>query len=204
MRRNWRRIWPAAASLLLLPIVVVVLVVVAAASVLYSAVALFACRTVLAVPVAQFLAAMTLRASFVRSLPVACRHRGLVCGTIGGIVSKWRTRPLPALGPLSLIALRRLCLLSDLESFSHSMRNVSIPRSQLQSPLPARPLPGSACQSQCQINRFIELIHRGLLLSLLSHFLPASAFRPTFLSLCRLSPNRNFAFMCFALFCVVL
>lgn len=79
VRRNWRRFWPAAASLLL-PLLLIVVVV----AVLYSAVGLFV------VPVAQFLAAMTLRASFVRSLPVACRHWGLVCGTIGRILSKWR------------------------------------------------------------------------------------------------------------------
>lgn len=83
VRRNWRRFWPAAASLLL-PLLLIVVVVVA---VLYSAVGLFV------VPVAQFLAAMTLRASFVRSLPVACRHWGLVCGTIGRILSKWRFPP---------------------------------------------------------------------------------------------------------------
>lgn len=99
VRRNWRRFWPAAAAaaaaasatVLLLPIVV-------AAAVLYSAVPVLAA---LAVPVAQFLAAMTLRASFVRSLPIACRrHWGLVCGT--NIVSKCRTRPLlGVLSPLS-------------------------------------------------------------------------------------------------------
>lgn len=164
VRRNWRRFWPAAAAaaaaaasatVLLLPIVV-------AAADLYSAVPVLAA---LAVPVAQFLAAMTLRASFVRSLPIACRrHWGLVCGT--NIVSKCRTRPL--LGVLSpqslsvpLIALRprprSLCLTGKVFRILCEMC-LLFPGPSCSS---AAPRPSFACQSQCQINRFIELIHQG-------------------------------------------
>lgn len=42
---------------------------------------------VLAVPLAHCLAAVTLTAYFVRSLPGVCRRWGLVCGTIAGALS---------------------------------------------------------------------------------------------------------------------
>lgn len=196
VRRNWRRFWPAAASLLLLLLLIVVVV-----AVLYSAVALFVVRAVLVVPVAQFLAAMTLRASFVRSLPVACRHWGLVCGTIGRIFSKWCCCWSPSSSAwLSLIAMRPLLAVWLKKFFAFYAKCVY---SQVPAAV-AAPRPSFACQSQCQINRFIELIHRGFALTALQ--LPAVCRLPVRLSNsppCCLSPNCNFAFMCFALFCVV-
>lgn len=162
VRRNWRRFWPAAASLLLLLLLIVVVV-----AVLYSAVGLFVVRAVLVVPVAQFLAAMTLRASFVRSLPVACRHWGLVCGTIGRILSKWRCSCSPPPLPVSLWLQCALCLVSGRKFFAFYAKCVY---SQVPAAV-AAPRPSFACQSQCQINRFIELIHRGFALTALE--LPA-------------------------------
>lgn len=201
VRRNWRRFWPAAASLLLLLLLIVVV------AVLYSAVALFVVLAVLVVPVAQFLAAMTLRASFVRSLPVACRHWGLVCGTIGRILSKWRccwspsSSPPPPAAWLSLIAMRPLLAVWLKKFFAFYAKCVY---SQVPAAV-AAPRPSFACQSQCQINRFIELIHRGFALTALELPAVCQSGCPT-VQLSFLLPftKLQLAFMRFPLFCVVL
>lgn len=103
---------------------------------------LFWLQSCVAVPVAQFLAAMTLTAPFVRSLS-ACLQLGLVCGIESGFSCSLGPRPGPGPGPgqTGSADCTAPSWLANFVAFS---------------------APFSKSQSKSQINRFIELIHLGL------------------------------------------